>query len=103
MTPELFTGDTKKIKATFTSLVAEDAPTGPPADPDSQACTFTVYNADERSILSSAAVRESTGVFSFEWTAPVVAGTYWVEFKGLFNGKPELKRKKYSVKFKGDL
>lgn len=103
MSTEVFTGDTKSLKVTFTSRVAEGATPGPVTDPDSQTCTVTVYNEDERAVQTGTGVRESEGIYRFDWTVSNKAGIYWVEFKGLFNGKPQLKRQKFSAKFRGNL
>ena len=102
--PELlFTGDNKRHKATFTDRVPEGDPPGPVVDPDAQAATFTVYDADEKVVMTDDAIRENTGVYYFDWTASNTPGNYFLEFKGLFNGKPKLRRKIVKVKFKGDI
>lgn len=97
----VFTGDTIELEGTFTERVPEGEPVGSVDDPDSNACTISIY-FEEKVIQTGAGVRESTGIYTFDWTVPLLPGIYWVEFKGLFNGKPELRRKKYSAKFKGD-
>jgi hypothetical protein len=106
MTTLVFTGDTITVKGRFTSEVEEGAPTSTLLDPDGNSVTITVYDADEVVITTATTptdvTRESTGVYVYQWTAPLVAGIYWIEFKGLVATKPQLRRRKFSVKFKGD-
>jgi hypothetical protein len=98
----IFTRDTKTVRATFTNKVSEDADEeGAIVDPDNQECLVKVYNAEQRVIIEDSGTRVSEGVYEFNWT-PTQPGTYWVEFKGFFNGDPQLSRRKFRVKFKGD-
>lgn len=99
---KVFTGDTKTVRANFTNKVTEDAASGPLIDSDDQTVSVTIYNSEEASIEVGAATRVSQGVYEYDWTAPSEPGSYWVEFKGLFNTEPQLARRKFSVKFKGD-
>lgn len=93
-----FTGDTIRVKMTFTDRVPEGDPPGAAVDPDSNAVTVTIYNSDFQKVTTASASRQGTGIYFYDWTMPLVPGTYYVEFKGLFSTYPELNRVKFSVK-----
>lgn len=73
---------------------------GPLVDPDGNTVTVTVYDSANKVVETGAATRESLGVFYYNWTTPTKQGIYFVEFKCTFAGKPELQRKRYTVKFR---
>lgn len=93
-----FTGDTIRVRSTFTDRVPEGDPAGPVVDPDSNTVTVTIYDSDFQKIKTDTASRENTGIYFYDWIMPSVSGIYYVEFKGLFSTYPELNRKKFTVK-----
>lgn len=96
----IFTGDTVRIRTTFNDFPSPSGAEGPLIDPDANDADINIYNGELRLISTDNAVRESLGVYIYDWTVPEQPGTYYVEVKGLFNGKVQINRKKYSVKFK---
>jgi len=95
-----FTGDTATFEATF-----RDLPEDPEADPetgaliDPSAVTITIYDADLVPIETGSGDNQSTGVYAYDYTMSDEPGIYYIEWKGIVNGKPEIKRDKFKVKF----
>jgi uncharacterized protein YfaS (alpha-2-macroglobulin family) len=86
------TGNTVKFTATIkdfdnTTLI------------DPAIVTVTLYTSDEDIITTGSPIRVSTGVYYYDWTLPSVAGTYYIEFKGVVGGEPSLQRTPVKVKF----
>lgn len=96
----IFTGDTVRVKATFRDY-APEGQTGALADPDGNVATIKIYDVDSNEIDSGSAIRESAGLYRYDWTAPD-EGVYYIEFKGVFGGKPQLARMKLQVRFRPD-
>lgn len=94
---EYFSGDTVRFSAEF-----RDYPDVPEEEGDlinPSTVTVTVYDADMSSIATGTGDSVSTGIFSFDYTVPSEPGTYFIEWKGMVNSKPEVKREKFKVKF----
>lgn len=90
-------GDTIRVRAEFRDW----APEGTEGDllaPSS--VEVNLYNSDE-SVLQSglSAVNEALGVYYYDWTLPTEAGSYFIEFIGTVNGKPQLSRLKIKAKW----
>lgn len=96
-----FTGDTVRIKAAFRDW-APPGSTGNLIDPDGNNVTIVVYDSDAFVKDTGVAVREGTGSYYYDWTAPNVEGIYFFEFKGLFSSQPQIARKKFVVRFRPD-
>lgn len=104
--PVYFTSDTIRVKVVFRDFALAPA-VGAVVDPDTVA--VNLYNADE-SILEAIAsgnsriVKTAVGNYYFDWVLPSTAGTYYIEFKGVYNDPTQLEpcitRKKVQVKFK---
>lgn len=94
----VFSGDTVRIKSTFRDYAVAPA-VGALADPDSSTATWTVYDSDMNVLASGAGVRESTGVYHYDYTTPTTPTVVVFEFKGLFSTKPQLSRVRLNVKF----
>lgn len=95
-----FTGDTARFSATFRDYPEEegaDPSTGALLDPAS--VTVTIFDAESTPIHTGSGVNDSPGVYTFDYTMPNEAGTYYIEWKGMVNSKPEIKRDKFKVKF----
>lgn len=95
----IFTGDTVRIKATFRDW-APEGQTGALVDPDASEASVTIYDGDLNVLTTGAAIRESLGVYYYDWTTPATEGNYFFEFKGMFSLKPQLTRQKFTIKFK---
>jgi uncharacterized protein YfaS (alpha-2-macroglobulin family) len=95
-----YTGDTVRFSATF-----RDYPDDPEAEPetgdllDPSAVTVSIYDADFVVIQTGTGNNESTGVYTYDFTMPDTPGPYYIEWKGIVNTKPEIKRDKFKVKF----
>lgn len=97
----IFNGDTVRVKATFRDWAPANS-VGALIDPDGQAATIAVYDSEMNQLETGNAVRESVGSFYFDWTSPQDEGTFFFEFKGLFNTKPQIARHKFTVRFRPD-
>lgn len=92
-----FSGDTVRFDAEFRDYPEDEELEGDLIDPDP--IDVTVYDAEETVIATGEPEHDSLGMFSFEYTVPLTPGTYFIEFKGIVNSKPEIKRHKFKVKF----
>jgi uncharacterized protein YfaS (alpha-2-macroglobulin family) len=91
-----FSGDTVRFTAEFRDYPEPETP-GDLIDPDP--VTVRVLDAEGTSIHTGTPSNDSLGIFSYEYTVPNDPGTYYIEFKGIVNSKPEVKRYKFKVKF----
>lgn len=95
-----YSGDTVRFSATF-----RDYPDDPEADPetgdllDPSTVTVSIYDADFIVINDGVGDNESQGVYTYDFTMPDTPGAYYIEWKGMVNDKPEIKRDKFKVKF----
>lgn len=90
-------GDTIRVKATFRDW----APEGQQGSLTTPASVEVNLYRDDESPLQTALTptNESLGVYFYDWTLPTEAGAYYIEFKGLINGKPQLSRMKVKAKW----
>jgi len=97
---EVLSGDTIRLKVSFRDYAIPPA-VGALVDPDDNEAIWTLYDIDENELSTGTGTRESLGVYYSDWTAPASDEdvSYWFEFKGLFNEKPQLKRVKLTVRF----
>lgn len=88
-----FTGDTVRFKSTFEDLDENlvDADTN---------VTFKIYDTSEAVIDTATAIRESLGVYYYDYTFSTTAGSWIVEMGGAFGTKPQLQRMSVKTKFK---
>jgi len=94
-TTTVYTGDTIRVKGTFRNQA------NTLIDADSNAVTFTIYNADSLRLVSTgAATRQSAGVYYYDYTVPVSEMKYIVELKGNFSALPQLSRATLKAKFR---
>lgn len=95
MTTIVATNDTIRVKAEFKDYAAALL------DADSQAVTFTAFDAETlKSVATAAATRQSLGVYYYDWLVPATEKGYILEMKGNFSTKPQLKRMRVKAKFK---
>lgn len=92
-----FSGDTVRFSSEFRDYPEDPELEGDLIDPST--VTVIVYDSDSNSIATGSGSNVSLGVFSFEYTVPTDSGTYYIEWKGMVNSKPEIKRMKFKVKF----
>lgn len=98
--PTYFSGDTVRFFVVF-----RDYPDDPQADPSTGALidpaevTVKVFDAEETPVFTGTGVVDSVGTYTIDYTMPNEPGTYFIEWKGLINSKPEVKRDKFKVKF----
>ena len=96
-------GDTVRFSVEFRDYPNDpegDPTTGPLLDPDEVSVLF--YNSDLVAITELAAgINETSGIYHYDYTMPDEPGTYYVEWTGLVNSYPEIKREKFKVKFVG--
>ena|ERR1051325_7832733 len=93
------TGNTIKFFGKFRDWAPEGTE-GPLTDPDGSDVDVVLYNADKEQIgTGDSVIRDSTGVYHYEWTLPLEPGNYYIEFSGKIGGKEVLSREKIQVKF----
>lgn len=94
---EYFSGDTIRMRATFKNEL--DALT----DPDNDEIFVTVYNKANLAKLVDAdlATKDAVGTYYYDYTFPEssVSVSYTIEFKGIFDLEPQLKRFNTKAKF----
>jgi len=102
MTTTYLNGDTIMVRVTFRDY--STPPTvGDPVDPDE--ISVKIYDAKKvllRTVPDGdpTIIRNSTGVYSYEWTLPTTDGTYFIEFTGMFGTYPEIIRHQVKTKWK---
>lgn len=85
----VYTGDTKKFRATITGY---DGTTLSNADGN---VTFKVYDAQSNIVIHTGiSTNVSTGIYEYEYTFPGNQDSYYVEFSGQFGGYTHLARQK---------
>lgn len=88
-----FTGDTVRFKSTFEDLDENLV------DADGNV-TFTIYDTSATVFATGTAIRESLGVYYYDYTFSTTAGSWTVEMGGDFSTKPQLQRMSVKTKFK---
>lgn len=92
---EFTTGTTIRGKGTF-----KDINTDALADPDTVIAKG--YDNDRNVLFTNTAnvVRESVGIFYYDWVLPLVEGNYYLELHGDMGAEPVIKRVKFKAKFR---
>ena len=101
MTTAYPSGDTIKVRATFRDYAVAPA-VGSVVDPDT--VEINIYDGDEVLLENipdgdPAIVRESAGVYSYDWILPEIDGNYYIEFYGVTDSKPAIRRHKIKTKW----
>jgi len=93
------TGDTIRVQVTFREF-AEPPEEGAIVDPSD--VMVAIYNSDQKKILEVAGefiIKEDDGIYYYDWTLPLTAGTFYIEFIGEIDDEPAVIRKPFKVKF----
>ncbi len=93
------TGDTIRLVGTFRDWAStEDVATAALIDPDS--VVVNIYKLNGVIVSEdNATVRDSVGVYHFDWTTPADSGEYVVEFYGVEDTLPIVNRTKILLAF----
>lgn len=91
-------GDTIRVRAVFRDWTAEGGPLG--AAVTATDVKVNLYHADQAELASDLVpVNEGVGTYYYDWTLPLEAGSYFIEFTGQVNGKTQLSRRKIKTKW----
>lgn len=92
------TGSTIRVKAQFTDWVPEGQAVGDPVQPES--AEVNMYNT-ENVLINGPAIPTNVdvGLYHYYWTLPDEPGSYYIEFKGVVNGRTQLRRVKIKTKW----
>lgn len=89
--------DTIRVRAIFRDW-APEGEEGILLSPTS--VTVNIYDGEQAPIQQNlSALNDSTGSYYYDWTLPDEPGTYYIEFIGDVNGKPQVAREKIKTKW----